>query len=171
MVPVVVSAGLAVGVFAGLLFGLGTGDEVQAGSRVIIAGKATGEVFDVGIDEYEGPDVVATPDAGPIDAPPVDAAPTTKLAHIALVLMPPGVTAEITADGKPVDSEVEVDITDGAKTVELVVKAAGFRDFKKQLSVGKDDTLTIELVKRSTGSSGTRPPRPPKPPGGGLIDI
>lgn len=180
VVPVVVSAGLAVGVFAGLLFGLGTG-EVAAQSRRI---GPNGEIltFDVGTEEYEGPDKVAlTPDAGPVtpdggvltatpDAGVVDAAPTIKLAHVTFTVTPPGTVAKITADGKPVEGELEVDITGGAKDIEIVAKAAGFRDFKKKITVDKDGAQTIDLVKRpvvpNNGNGGRRPNN-----GGGKIDI
>jgi hypothetical protein len=195
IIPVVVSAGLAVGVFAGLLFGLGTGEvAANSGRRV---GSGTGEVaaFDVGTEEYEGADKVAvvTPDAGPV-TPPVtpdggvpattpdggtgtgsgsgSAAPAIKLAHITFTVTPAGTPAKITVDGKPVDGEVEIDISAGAKSVEVVAKAAGFRDFKKKITVMKDDTQTIDLVKRpvgvpTNGNTGRRPDGS----GGGKIDI
>lgn len=175
IVPVVVSAGLAVGVFAGLLFGVGTG-EVAAQSRRV---GPNGEIltFDVGTEEYEGPDKVAlaadagpvTPDAAAPDAPAVDAAPAIKLAHVSFSVTPAGTVAKITVDGKPVEGDLEVDITGGAKTVEVVAKAAGFRDFKKKITVDKDGAQTIDLVKRpvvpSNGNGGRRPEN------GGKIDI
>lgn len=200
IVPVVVSAGLAVGVFAGLLFGLGTG-EVAASSGRRVGSGGTGEVaaFDVGTEEYEGSDKIAavTPDAGPVTPPvtpdggvpattpdggtPVgdgsgsgsgsgSAVPAIKLAHVTFTVNPVGTPAKITVDGKPVEGEVEIDISAGPKTVEVVAKAAGFRDFKKKISIAKDEAQTIDLVKRPVGvpngNTGRRPDN-----GGGKIDI
>lgn len=185
IVPVVVSAGLAVGVFAGLLFGLGTGEVAVAGKR---SGSATEVIssFDVGTEEYDGSGkvAVAAPDAGvpPADAatpttadggvPPADGAvaatdaatatdagakpvPAIKLATVTFVVTPPGVTAKITVDGKPVEADAQIDISAGAKNVEIVAKAPGFRDFKKKVSVGKDESVTIDLVKRPVGTPNT----------------
>jgi hypothetical protein len=172
MVPVVVSAGLAVGVFAGLLFGLGTGeDEAHAGRRIGSGSGPIAPVIDISTEEYDGTEkakpVALAPDAGPPDAAPVTPAvvePAIKIARLTLVIVPPGVSTKVTVDGNPVDGEVEIDITAGTKTVDLVVKAAGFRDFKKKIPVYGDDTLTIELSKqRPVGTVGPGPVRTPKP--------
>lgn len=174
IVPVVVSAGLAVGVFAGLLFGLGTGEVAASSGKRIIGSNGEVIAFDVGTEEYEGSDkvAVATPDAGvptttpdagvptttpdagaaPADAGSGSAVPAIKLAHIAFVITPPGVTAKITVDGKAVEGDAEIDISAGAKNVEVVAKAVGFRDFKKKISVGKDESLTIDMIKRPVGT-------------------
>jgi hypothetical protein len=172
MVPVVVSAGLAVGVFAGLLFGLGTGDDVAHAGRTIKAGSGSGEAFDIGIDEFEGKDVALPPDAGPIDAPAV-VVPTTKIARLTFEIEPPGAKAKITLNGKDVESEAEIDITDGAKSVELVVKARGFIDYKEQVSVDGDDTVKIKLDRRAIppGPLPQRPPRRNDNRNDGRIDI
>lgn len=191
IVPVVVSAGLAVGVFAGLLFGLGTGEVAAAGKR---SGSATEVVssFDVGTEEYDGSGkVAATPDAGvpaadagapadaavaatdaaPADAAPPDAAPAIKLATVTFAITPAGVAAKITLDGKPVEGEAQIDISAGAKSVEVVAKAPGFRDFKKKISIGKDESVPIDLIKRPVGTpnSGNGGKRPDN--NGGKIDI
>jgi len=99
------------------------------------------------------------------------AVPAIKLAHITFAVTPAGTPAKITVDGKPVvEGEIEIDISAGAKSVEVVAKAAGFRDFKKKISVMKDETQTIDLVKRPVvpvnGNTGRRPDN-----GGGKIDI
>lgn len=197
IVPVVVSAGLAVGVFAGLLFGVGTGEVSASSGRRAGSGTGTGEVavFDVGTEEYEGADKIAAAaaDAGPV-TPPVtpdggvpattpdggtvagdgsgsgSAVPAIKLAHVTFTVTPAGTPAKITVDGKLVEGEVEIDISAGAKTVEVVAKASGFRDFKKKISIAKDETQTIDLIKRPVGVP-TNTGRRPEGNGGGKIDI
>jgi hypothetical protein len=176
IVPVVVSAGLAVGVFAGLLFGLGTGEDAQASRRARSGSGSAAPTIDVSSDEEFEETVkvaVVTPDAGPGDAGPGSGSDgggsqhsAIKVAHVTFAVMPPGAPAKITVDGKPVETEAEIDISAGPKTVELVVKAPGFRDFKKNVAISQDDALTVELVKRPSGNTssgtGTPTPRPPK---------
>ncbi len=151
IVPVIVSAGLAVGVFAGLLFGVGTGEVVASSGRRVGSGSAELPSFDVGTEEYEGKDKVALIDAAPPDAPPVDAAPvepTIKLARLTFTVNPAGTPAKITIDGKAVEGTAEIDVTAGAKNVEVVVKAPGFKDFKKKMSITEDEEQTIDMVKK-----------------------
>ena len=176
IVPIVVSAGLAVGVFAGLLFGVGTGEVSAAAPRRIDANGAPIPVFDVGTEEFSGTERVAVVDAGPppvidagpaIDAPPPE--PTIKLATVTFVILPAGAPAKITVDGKPVETEAEIDITAGPKSVEIAIKAAGFRDFKKKFTIAGDESQTIELVKRPVGGGTPNPGRPRN--NDGRIDI
>lgn len=189
IVPVVVSAGLAVGVFAGLLFGLGTGEPAYAARKITVS-KTPAPTIDVFTEEYddtEKPPAVAAgsgSDAGSAAGSGSDAGsaagsgagsgsaePAVKMARLTFVVKPPGATAKITVDGKPVEGELEIDVTKGAKELELIVKAPGFRDFKKTISVTEDESIDVELVKRGGGSSsggtssggGRRPgPKPDK---------
>jgi hypothetical protein len=151
--------------------------------------------FDVGTEEYEGSGKIAAvpADAGPVTPPvPPDggvpatnldggtpagdgpgsgsAAPVIKLAHVTFAVNPPGTSAKITVDGKLVDGEVEIDISAGAKTVEVVAKAAGFREFRKKISIAKDEAQTIDLIKRPVGVPANTGRRPENS-GNGKIDI
>jgi hypothetical protein len=168
IVPIVVSAGLAVGVFAGLLFGVGTGEVSAAAPRRIAADGSVIPVFEVGTEEFSGTErVAAVIDAGPppvIDAgPPVDAAPAIKLARVTFEIQPPGASAKITIDGKEVEGgAAEFDITAGPKTVEVIIKAPGFRDYKKKIEITEDETQTVELAKRPAGGSTGNTGRPPR---------
>lgn len=72
-VPVIVSAGLAVGVFCGLLFGLGTGDEVQAA-----AGSGEKKFVSTKIDGTED----TPPQAGSFVTPPKSVTSGTPTAQV-----------------------------------------------------------------------------------------
>ncbi|HRC58398.1 MAG TPA: PEGA domain-containing protein, partial [Kofleriaceae bacterium] len=85
--------------------------------------------------------------------PKRDDEPAIKLARLTFAVVPAGVTAKITLDGKPVTGEMEFDISAGAKEMELVVKAAGFRDYKKKISVDGDENISVELTRRPQGGS------------------
>lgn len=200
-VPVVLSAGLAVGVFCGLLFGLGTGkgeataapstgnnvkskdkDDVpeafaptQSNAKPLTApkpGDGSGSAVAVG----SGSDAAGSGSAG-------SAMPTIVKTKLTIEVSPAGAAkvAKITIDDKEIDgNSIEMDLGDKKKTVKIVVKASGYREAKleKELDPKNVETYTIEipLSKRSSsgGSSGKRPtvPRPTgKKPGGGLIDI
>lgn len=177
-VPVVVSAGLAVGVFCGLLFGLGTGDkDVQAAPST-----GTNAVAKTG-----DPDSPPPPPETKIDqsmvglANKVDPAagsgsgsaagsgsaqPTIPEAPVkpklTVELSPPEVaaTAKITVDGKPLEGMIyEVDLA-GAdkKEVRVVVKAKDYKEIEQKVVVDNDMTLKLELLKRPSRGKYT-PPR------------
>jgi len=198
-VPVVVSAGLAVGVFCGLLFGVGTGkNQAQAA-------PATGN--NVKKEEESKPDPnaapaglgatstapVKTPPAGgtgpgaPVVAqgsaatppPPTPSVPEKKLMKLTIKIKPDGAAtdAKISIDGTAITG-ISTDIPLDKKTVKVEVKSSGYHSAEKKLDVSEGDmTLEIELTKRSSGGGtggGVKPPkRPDRPPsgGGGLIDI
>lgn len=180
-VPVVVSAGLAVGVFCGLLFGLGTGDkDVQAApSTGTNAVAKTGEPDSapppsetkidqsmVGLANKVDP---ATAGSGSGSAagsgsaqPTIPAAPMKP--KLTVELSPPEVaaTAKITVDGKPLEGMTyEVDLA-GAdkKEVKVVVKAKDYKEIEQKVVVDNDMTLKLELLKRPSRSTGKyTPPR------------
>jgi hypothetical protein len=188
-VPVVVSAGLAVGVFCGLLFGLGTD---TAGATVA---PSTGNNVKPK-DKDDVPEAFAptqAPGAGKTIAPvkPADgsatvaagsgsdaagsagsAAPAVLKTKLTIEVSPEAAAkvAKITIDDKEITgNSLEMDLGElKKKTVKIVVKASGYREAKieKEIEPAKAETYTIEipLTKRSRGgSSGSRP----TVPGGG----
>jgi hypothetical protein len=195
-VPVVVSAGLAVGVFCGLLFGVGTGKKaavaapskgtnakdqpvedtthlVQTPTKPItptaqLAGSAAGSATGAG--SGAGSAVAA---AGSAAGSGSAAAPMTKLT-IAVLPDAAAKVARIQIDGKPIDgNSIELPF-EAKKSIKVSVTADGFhsRDQKIELLEG-EETVQLELTKKGGGSSpgfgGTdthRPTVPTRPPGG-----
>ena len=201
VVPVVVSAGLAVGVFCGLLFGLGTElaeattapstgnnvkpkdkDEVPeafapnpsptAGKTVAVAKPADGSAAAAG----SGSDAAGSGSA----------VPAVLKTKITIQVSPEGAAkvAKITIDDKEITgNSTELEVGDKKKMMKIVVKASGYREAKLEKEVDpKVETYEIEMPmsKKSSGSSnsGSRPTVPGggkkptgKKPGGGLIDI
>jgi hypothetical protein len=195
-VPIVVSAGLAVGVFCGLLFGVGKKNDAVAaapssGSNVKEEPKPETGAAPAGASTTptQGSAAVAPTVAAGSAAPAAgSAAPTAtatpavaekKMTKLIVVVKTPGAAkdAKLIVDGAPVEgltTELPVD----KKTAKIEVKASGYRSYEKKLDLTPGElTLEIEMAKRSSSSGGTpsvKPPkRPDKPPsgGGGLIDI
>jgi hypothetical protein len=196
-VPVVVSAGLAVGVFCGLLFGVGTGKqeaEANAPSASNVKKEEETSAAPEGLGASKAAPVPATPTtpttpatgsaAPPVAATGSAAAPTTpsvpekKLMKLTIKIKPDAAAkdAKIMVDGTTIEG-VATDVPLDKKTVKVEVKSSGYRSAEKKLDVSEGEmTLEIELSKRSSsGGGGVRPPkRPDRPPsggGGGLIDI
>ena len=192
-VPVVVSAGLAVGVFCGLLFGVGTGKEAGANPASASNAKKLGgnEPTDPKADPGAAPTGLGATSAKPVDAPktgsgatPVAAAvaagagspPTPpakpavaekKLLKLKITLKPDAAAkdAKITIDGNPIDG-LMADLPAETKSFKLEVKANGFHTFEKTVETLPDMAelnLEFELRKRS-GGSGVRPPKRPDRP-------
>lgn len=186
-VPVVVSAGLAVGVFCGLLFGLGT-DSGEA-----TAAPSTGNNVKAK-DKDDVPEAFA-PTQSPVDkTKPVkpgdgsatvavgsgsdaagsgsagSAAPAVLKTKMTIEVSPEAAAkiAKISIDGKEIEgSAIELDAGDKTKRmVKIVVKATGYREAKleKEIEPAKAETYTIEipLTKKSSssGSTGSRPTVP-----------
>jgi hypothetical protein len=163
------AAGLAVGTFCGLLFGVGTGDGSSS------AGAAPGSNGGAAVAIDAGAAVAIAVDAAP-PAPPVDAAAVAVVADAAaapavavkIVLtfkVVPPVPTEITVDGeKVVGTTHEITVEDGARTVKIVAKAKGFRTHEKEFAVSKDMVVPIALKKRVDGPA-------PQGPSGPIIDL
>lgn len=192
-VPIVVSAGLAVGVFCGLLFGVGTGKETTAEAspsasnvKKVEEDKAApagvGATSTVGATKPATPP--ATPDAGSgagsgsatVAATTTPTVKEEKKIKLTVRVKPEAAAsiAKISVDGAEIQG-MAADLPGDKKTVKVEVKASGYRTAEKKLDlVGDEMTLEIELSKKSS-SGGVRPPkRPDRPPsnsGGGLIDI
>jgi hypothetical protein len=197
-VPVVVSAGLAVGVFCGLLFGVGTGKKEAAAA----APSASNVKKEAETNAATTPAPVATTTPPPT-TPTTPTAATTpaagsgagsgsatavaattptapvkveKKVKLVVNIKPEAAAsiAKVTVDGAAIEG-MTTDIVGDKKQVKVEVKAAGYRSAEKKLDlVGDEMTLEIELSKRPSGGTTVHPPkRPDRPPsgGGGLIDI
>jgi hypothetical protein len=176
-VPVVVSAGLAVGVFCGLLFGLGTGKDEEA-SAAPAKGTNVKESKDEPAPPPSGTASVAKPASTTGTAPTkatgsaaVAAAgsaagsaaatvATIKTAKLTVQVKPDGAAsaAKIQVDGKDITGtsiDIPVDST-GKKTVKVSITAPGFHSADKKVDImGDETTLEIEMVKRGGGGGGT----------------
>lgn len=194
-VPVVVSAGLAVGVFCGLLFGVGTGKKEAAaaapsGNNVKKEEPSNAAPAGLGATSTVGsttPKPVTPPPTTPAAGsgagsavatttpPTTPTAPAEKKVKLTVNIKPEAAAsiAKISIDGAEIQG-MSTDIPGDKKHVKVEVKAAGYRSAEKKLDlVGDEMTLEIELSKKPTGG-GVRPPkRPDRPPSGsgGLIDI
>lgn len=200
-VPVVVSAGLAVGVFCGLLFGVGTGQKkADAAPSVASNVKKDDESNKNAAPEGLGatpttpakpatpPTTPTTPAAGSAAVPTVQtpttpttpAKPAEKMVKVVIKVVPDTAQkdAKITVDGTEITGN-ETDIPLSKKSVKIVIKTDGYRTAEKKLDLIDGDQMTVELplTKRPTGGGGggvhapKRPDRPPSNSGGGLIDI
>ena len=196
-VPVVVSAGLAVGVFCGLLFGLGTGteaaanttsasnvkkvDETEAKADPGAAPKGLGATPAVETKTPPPTPTVATPAAGSA-APPAGAKPAAavekKMIKVKIAIKPEAAAkdAKITIDGKPIEGAM-AELPPDTKTFKLEIKTNGYHSHEQKMTLPADTAemnFDVELRKRATGG-GVRPPKRPDRPtnagGGGLIDI
>jgi hypothetical protein len=197
-VPVVVSAGLAVGVFCGLLFGVGTGkkeaqaappsasnvkkDDEQKGPAAAPEGLGATSTTPVKpatpATGSTTPTVAAAGSAATPTTPTTPSVPAVKVMKLTVKIKPDAAAsaAKLLIDGTEVTG-MTTDIPLDKKTVKVQVKADGYRTGEKKIDVSEGDmSLELELSKRSSGS-GTggvhAPKRPDRPPssGGGLIDI
>ncbi len=181
-VPVVMSAGLAVGVFCGLLFGLGTGSEGA------LAATDTRPNLANAYGSADLPDVLKTPTAAdgtakavtptpatatPLPAPataPGSAAATGSGASTGSAAVAPAkLKIEISPDAAQAAAKIQVDGKDftpemafaldssGKKTVDVVVQATGFHDFEQKVDVLPGETIVkVELTKRAAPPPGRR---------------
>jgi hypothetical protein len=168
--PIMVAAGLAVGVCGGLVLVLGTGESDAASKKPAVTGKDK----DKGTSGDEQVAVV-TPDAA-VPPPPPDAAPEprTRKVMIRFEVEPP--EAELSVDGKA--------ITDGAymielereetKTVAIEAKASGYKPFKGEHTIAGNAVVPVTLEKRARSSGSRRNENRSTNPGrdtGGRIDL
>jgi hypothetical protein len=189
-VPIVVSAGLAVGVFCGLLFGVGTGKVIHAAPSKGTNVKAHDDDAKLEATAPKGLGATtSTPVAAKPAAPPQTAqAPTppppkleAKTVKLTVQIKPEAAAkdAKISIDGQEISGN-STEVAADKKSVKVEVRANGYRTAEKKIELLEGElTLEIEMAKKS--SSGGAPPavRPPKridkPPGpsnnGGLIDI
>jgi len=197
VVPVVVSAGLAVGVFCGLLFGLGTGkEEASAATSNKTVGEKNKDNHTVDVEPppsetSQAPLPKAPPTKPPAPAPTVASGgsaapePAAKTVKLRVVLKPDSAAmlAKVTVDGKDApEGKLDIDLGDAPKKeVRVAIKAQGFKDLdqKVEIEAGKDTELQLELVRKRVAAplpprpepQGGKKPPPSKKPGNGLIDI
>lgn len=193
-VPIVVSAGLAVGVFCGLLFGVGKKSEAVAASgsgdkattpdhgtaagsgathtmhaETTAAGSGAGTNAGSGTGSATGTaagSTVVAAGSGAGSATATVTAPTTL--KLTVTVKPDGAaeSARLIIDGKPVEG-MTVELPVDKKTVRVEVKASGYRSIDKKIDIaGADTAIELEMSKRSSSSGGTqvRPPKRPDKP-------
>lgn len=195
-VPIVVSAGLAVGVFCGLLFGVGKKSEAVAaapssGSNVKASDEpkpdkgaapaGVGASTPTPPPRQESPPPATGSAAGSAVAAAGSAAPTVveaKKLKLTVTIKPDAAAknAKLIIDGAPVEG-MTVELPADKTSVKLEVKSSGYRSVDKKIDIaGGDTAIELEMAKRPSGP-GTAPVRPPKRPdkppsgGDGMIDI
>jgi hypothetical protein len=175
IVPIVVSAGLAVGVFCGLLFGLGTGkhkaaaETPQASNGVKVPEEAT--VDPNSIDTSRKPRPVAIPPtSAPAATPPAGSAgaaaaaePPAPVSTKLVVEVKPEAAAQaakVFVDGKEIaGTTIDVAMPPGEtkKKVNVLVKAPGYKDVDQDVDVeGESINVKFELPRGRVA-----PPPPP----------
>jgi hypothetical protein len=181
VVPVVVSAGLAIGVFCGLLFGLGTGEQAVIVQPKVSNNAKAGDDFTpetLGRPDVKGPPkagsaaVAAGSNAGPnagsgagSDAAGANAGsaePAIKPVKLIVEVTPENVakTAKVFVDDKPLEGttmDIPLDPGNDKKKVKIVVKAPGYKDVVQETEAeGESVTVKVELIKgRSSLASDT----------------
>jgi hypothetical protein len=192
-VPVVVSAGLAVGVFCGLLFGLGTGgDDATAATSSEKKDQGSGsETPDIlmakpgesgttqtpakpkqdGAGSAGSGSAVAATGSGAAGSAG-SAAPAAKTTKLVIEIKPEAAAqvAKITVDGKDTPAISDFEMGDAAKKkVVIIIKASGFKDVTFEGDVeGQETKFAFEMQKKPKPSGGGGAlPRPETPSGSG----
>jgi hypothetical protein len=165
-----VACGLAMGVFVGLVVVRGTGEAEGAVTATVTPpadegqGKKAGDAPDAKRDD-KPPAADPAPQPSPPPPEPAPAADTSAL--LTFNVMPK--EAVVTVDGVKVDGgKTEVKLVEGKARVRLVARADGYKSYDKSHLVTDDESISIDLVKKSRrSSSGKGGPSGP----GGLIDL
>ena len=192
-VPIVVSAGLAVGVFCGLLFGVGKKSEAvasapakgsgakDAGSGAAKAGGATTPTpppkpTTAGSAAGSGSATVAAGSAAPAKGSATPTVVEPKTIKLTLTIKPEDAAedAKLEIDGKKVDGMI-VELPADKKSVRVEVKSRGYRSIDKKIDLaGGNTAIELEMSKRPSTPTVRPPKRPDRPPSNddnGLIDI
>jgi hypothetical protein len=180
IVPVVVSAGLAVGVFCGLLFGLGmkkTAEPAKASNGAKQSAESLIQAAPVSMGSDKAPDkppakagseaAAAAGSAAPAtgSAAPVVAAPA-KPSKLMIDIKPDSVaqSAKIFIDGKQLTTGTTADIAfdpgTQEKTVKVLVQASGYQDEQRDQSVRSEEantSLSIQMKPVRAAPSGGTP--------------
>jgi hypothetical protein len=189
IVPVIVSAGLAVGVFCGLLFGLGTGKEeanaatakpkagVMSDDSAAPEGLGATSALPAPSKTAPAPAPAPAPAAGSGSAGSATAAaPTIKTVKLTVNVKPDAASkdAKIVVDGKEITG-TSVDLPAEKKSVKVSVTSNGFHSYEKTIDLSGDETsFDVEMLKRGGGgaaspgfggASHTAPTVPKAPPG------
>ena len=186
VVPVVVSAGLAVGVFCGLLFGLGTkqiaepvkasnGAKQSEESQIQTAAVSTGSAKAPVTTPTTPPAGSAAPSAGSATAA---AAAPAKPGKLTIEIKPDtaAASAKIFIDGRQLTTGTTADISfdPGTKerTVKVVVQAAGYQEEQRDETVKSEEATSLSIplkpVKAVTSTATTGDDA--KPSSGGKSD-
>lgn len=191
IVPVIVSAGLAVGVFCGLLFGLGTGKQEASAATAPKKGsvmsddpsapEGLGATAALPVPPKNGSAAVAV--APPPPAPTAGsgsaavAEPTIKTIKLTVNIKPDAAAkdAKVTVDGKEIPNNGNVvDLPSETKKVKVSVASNGYQTREASVDVSGEKTdVDIELLKKASGggspgfggASHTAPTVPKAPPG------
>ena len=197
IVPIIMSAGLAVGVFCGLLFGVGKKSEAVAatpskgnnvkppaeepkpdpgGAPAGLGATASKPVAPAQPTAPAGAGsaaVAAAPAGAGSAAPAAKPAPTVaeeKKNKLTVTHKPEAAMtgAKLIIDGKEVEG-MTVDIPADKKSVKVEVKSPGYRSVEKKIDItGETMSVEFETVKRPAATPGVKPPkRPDRPPSGG----
>ena len=173
IVPVVVSAGLAVGVFCGLLFGLGTGKHSDAAPQKVSnnAKRDDDNGFtpeslanpNVKIPDKNAPKAGSNAGSNAVAKGSGDTAasaePAIKPTKLTVEIKPETAAqgAKVLVDGKPIEgmsTDIALDPGTTKKTVKVLVKANGFKDVEQEVDVeGESVTVKLEISKGRSSSS------------------
>ncbi|HSR98189.1 MAG TPA: hypothetical protein VLM79_14120 [Kofleriaceae bacterium] len=170
VVPVVVSAGLAVGVFCGLLFGVGTGKHSEAApEKASNNAKRADDTFtpesmanpNVKIPDKNAPKAGSNAVAANAGSAAAGSAaePAAKPIKLIVEIKPDAAAqnAKVFVDGKPIDgmtADIALDPGTTKKLVKVLVKAQGFKDIEQEVEAeGESVNLKFELSKGRSSSS------------------
>jgi hypothetical protein len=167
IVPVVVSAGLAVGVFCGLLFGLGTKHEsepIKASNGAKQSEESQIQTAAVSTGSAKAPVTSPTPAAGSAAAVAGGVAPNVGgaagSAAAAVPARPGKLTIEIKPDGAAASAKIFIDgrqLTTGTtadilfdpgtkqRTVKVVVQAAGYQEEQRDETVKSEEATSLSI--------------------------
>jgi hypothetical protein len=170
--PIMVAAGLAVGVCGGLILVLGTGKSDAATNVAGPSGEEGAGGMDAG-----APDGLTEVAEVPVDAAP--AKPAVKKVTLSFEVDPGA--AKITVDGEEIEGDTyELELKDGeTRKVTIAAEAKGYKSKTMKQTISDDETIEIELQKektqtRSSGGSrkgSRRGGSKGGPKKGGLIDL
>ncbi len=175
VVPVIVSAGLAVGVFCGLLFGLGTGKDDAHAATSKDKNKKDGSATK---DDNAAPEglgataalppppkagsgsavgsgsaAIAATGSGSGSAAKVE--PTIKTVKLVVEVKPDNAAkdAKITIDGKDITGDT-AELPAEQKTAKVSVHANGFHSFDKTVDLSGDETkMEVEMRPRGAAAA------------------
>lgn len=181
VVPVVVSAGLAVGVFCGLLFGLGTGKQAPAEPSRGSSVKRTDDSFVPDVPDSVATNPASTPqlvrrvgsstgsagaaaagsgsNAGSAAGPGAgsSAVPEVASSKLTIEIEPDGAApnAKIFVDDKPLTTgtTAEISFEPGVmeKTVKVVVQVPGYADKKRDVLVKSGEVTSLSIELTKVG--------------------
>ena len=176
IVPVIVGAGLAVGVFCGLLFGVGTKDKTKTddkpvkvsateaapeglgASSTLPAPKPAIPAGAVGSGSAVAPAATGSAAAAAGSAAPAHVEPTVKTAKLVIDIKPDEAAkdAKIQVNGNDITGNI-VELPVEQKSVKLSIKTTGYHSVDKTMNLdmkpGDETKIEIEMQKRGGGAA------------------